>query len=88
MDMKYAEPNDLAALVRKVVESSSLSSKLTGVQVEASDLNDESGFLRVLIHLKSLAELSEGDADSITSSIEGAVATRDDRFPSIRFSES
>ena len=85
--MRHADPNDLATLVRKVVNASPFARTFNGVDVEASDYNDEGNFLRILVHFKSLDDLSEDDVDTITSSIEGVVLKEDDRFPSVRFSE-
>ncbi|GJE18101.1 hypothetical protein [Methylobacterium marchantiae] len=86
-DLKHANPSDVATLVRKIVGSSPFAKALNGVDVEASNYDDEGEFLRILIHFKNLDELSEDDVDTITSSIEGEISKKDDRFPSVRFSE-
>jgi hypothetical protein len=85
--MRYADSDQLATAVKGAVAASSLASKIAGVDVEIGDFNDEGEFIRVLIHIKNLVDISDEDVDRITSSIEGAVSKYDDRFPSVRFSE-
>ncbi len=85
--MKYADSDQLATLVKGAVQASPLASKINGVDVEIGDFNDEGEFIRVLIHIKKLGDLSDDEVDSVTSSIEGVISKYDDRFPSVRFSE-
>ena len=86
--MRYAGRSDqLATVVKEAVEASSLANKINGIDVEIGDFNDEGEFIRILIHIKKLGDLSDEEVDKITYSIEGVVSKYDDRFPSVRFSE-
>ena len=85
--MPYADPSTLVTIVKKIVGASPLAPKFNGVEIQASDYDDDSEFIRVLVHLKSLDDVSGDDVDMLNSSIEGAFVNHDDRFPSVRFSE-
>lgn len=85
--MRFESPDRIADLVNEWVAASRYAPKINGVEVEVSELDDDSRFLRVLIHVKHLKDFSDDDVDAITSSLEGAVSKEDDRFPSIRYAE-
>lgn len=84
--MKHADLDQLATLVTDVVMSSSHAKKFKGVDIEDADIDNEIEYLRVRLHFKNLNKISDDDIGKIVSSVEGAVAQQDDRFPSIRFS--
>jgi hypothetical protein len=85
--MRYADPDELKTEVKKVLGASRLASKFNGVDIESGDYDDEGTFIRVLLHLNTIEDLSDEDVDMLTASIEGAISKYDDRFPSVRFSE-
>lgn len=85
---KHADPNDLATFVSQVVGASSLAGLFKGVDVDVGDFGDGSEFIRVLLHFQDLEKISDDDVDTVASSIEGEISKHDDRFPSVRFSDS
>lgn len=84
--MKHADPEQLEKLVTDVVMSSSHAKKFKGVEIQDADFDNEIEYLKVRIHFKNLNKTPDDDIRKIVSSVEGAVAQQDDRFPSIWFS--
>jgi hypothetical protein len=85
--MRFSNPDELRMIVSSVVKGSAHAGLFNGADIETSDYNDDGNFIRIIVHFTNLDQLSEDDVDAITSSIENAVSHKDDRFPSIRFSE-
>jgi len=83
--MKLADPDELRAIVSSIVSKSTHAKLFNGADVDSN--NDYDDFIRIVVHFKNLDDLSDDDVDTIVSSIESAVTKRDDRFPSVRFSE-
>lgn len=85
--MKHAAAEQIRNIVSGAISRSRHSDLFTGADVDSSDYNDDGNFIRIVVHFRNLDDLSEDDVDAITSSIESAITSQDDRFPSIRFSE-
>ncbi|WP_156312034.1 hypothetical protein [Methylobacterium platani] len=85
--MKLADPDELRTIVSSIVSRSAHASLFNGADIDADNDSDDGDFIRIVIHFNNLDDLSEDDVDTIVSSIENAVIRKDDRFPSVRFSE-
>lgn len=84
--MKHADARQLQTVISQVIGGSTLAKKFKHLTLDAGDGNDEREFIRVLVHLSDLEEISDDDVDTLISSIENEVIRYDDRFPSVRFS--
>lgn len=86
--MRRSDLADLKALVAKVVQESSLGAHLKEVLLEFDNTSEGGDFFRVLVQLDTLNGVRDEDMEALTSSIENSVIDIDERFPSVRFTET
>ena len=86
--MQNADLSKLKALVSGLVRKSKLANHLKSVVLESDGTGDESEFLRVIIEVDTLSDVSDEEMEALTTAIENAIPNLDDRFPSIRFAEA
>ena len=85
--MRYVDLDQIREIVGDAVKGSTIAGKVYGFSVDLGDSGSPDEFIRVLIQVKNTVELSDQEVDDATSHVEDAVSQRDDRFPSVRFSE-
>lgn len=80
--------SDLDTLKRKVLEAAKLSglaARVEDVAVEPDQDDEGTGFLRVIVRVTGVCDSDETAFEHLLEEIENAVATVDERYPSVRF---
>jgi hypothetical protein len=86
--MPYADPSELKTRVSDIVRRSAIAAHFREVLLDADQVREEKDFLRVLIEVDALSEVRDEDLQALTTSIEDALSSVDERFPSVRFAEA
>ena len=86
--MKLADLSELKTRVADLAKESSIGRQVQDVVVEANDDDTGGEFLRVVVRMKGVKRLRPRDVEALVRTIEDAVATMDERFPSVRIAEA
>lgn len=86
--MRHADLHELESRVRKVVLTTPLAERVSRVAVEEAEDELGSEFLRIVLHFTSKPHLRWPEFEPIVRAIEDAVASIDERFPSVRIAEA
>jgi hypothetical protein len=87
-DMKQADIAVLRHSIDKISRSSALGPRIRRVDVEAEADAEGDAYLRVSLELDHTDDLEWDYVEPLVCSIEDAVATVDDRFPSVHFADA
>lgn len=74
--------------VAEVAKDSAVADRVDEITIEADSDNEGSDFLRVVVTLKDLDTVDDGNLERLIEAVEDAVSVLDDRFPSVRFAEA
>lgn len=85
--MRQMSPDELEARVSDAIRKSRFAPRFERVSLESDELDDDQEFIRVLVQLTDLDQMSDDDVDSLVSSIEREITQVDDRFPSVRLTQ-
>jgi hypothetical protein len=82
------ELSNLEIRVRNAIRTSAVGEHLRNVVVEADRDDEGTDFLRIVLEMTGLEEVSDDDMESVMRSIESTLSEVDERFPSVRFSDA
>lgn len=86
--MAQAQLSDIKKIVTAAAKGSAIGSSLKEVRLDFVEDTEGSDFIRITLFLKKLSKVDDKTLQNFVRAVETAMADRDDRFPSIRFSEA
>lgn len=82
---------DLDTLKRQVLvatKESAVAEQVEDIFLEPDRDDEGNDFLRVVVQVKDLGDTADADFEALLESIESAVASIDERYPSVRFADA